>query len=805
MNPADFEAFISYFEENGVPYAELIKKILKEKLGITAFVAHIERSRYAHDFDAVRNSVIMNSKLFIFINTRDSLSRPEIIKEFQMAYPNGYIEPPQLIVFFHNRNGSLRSSQYFDEQIKFKLDSYNQQDFFNIYDLSSVARELFDEIKKVNFADALPRPKLQIKKENLDLTIPKRNEVFMGRQTESIQLKSLLESHNAVMVTGMGGIGKSTLVYHSLKSIEFLHFLYIPLTPKVTVNFLLDKFSKEFGKNFDTLDDLLRYLESREKVIIFVDNYEIISNYLVSDKQFIPSEIKNLHQFFSSVFNDKIKLIISSRNQINNLNVQIMELKGLSGEDGFNLFFKLLENNSFKIKNIPKSLVEDIVTEIEGHPLAIKLLANSYYGGGESELISLYKNINDLKSKLEVNLRDRSLRASFDYSFKKLSANNKELLLKMKTFKSPFSEAAFAYAFKDRTNNLHRLKTSHFIREDIIYGKTANESILIYDFHFLIRTFLDEKSPEGYKETEQKITEYYQKFINQTYSELKMGIFSASLKIADHIINKTPDDISAVIDRIEDPKSRTIFCDTYATMLLKIKHIKKSFEIRRYAIELDLKSNNILFLADDYRALSNCYSAIGNYDLGIEEGKNALRYYLQLYEAGDLSQRKNIVMMHLNLAYFHFKNDSITDLEKHLKASRTFGLDEDDDQEKLQLRSVEALLFMSKKDYLNAIKYFSEAMEIEKKTNQLDLVINDLCMIAVCYKRSNDIKMAENKYLKALEYCDQLDNPVLTLRCYNGLSKLSNDHEMRYRQSVKAAKEEIQKRGLMYSVSDLIL
>lgn len=770
-------------------------------MGIEAFVAHLEKSNYIGIFDKVRELVIKNSRYFIFINSKDSTSRSEIIKEFKMAYPNGYSKQPELIVFYHNKHRNKRKSLEFNKQIGFDVSAYNQQDFTDKYELSSVARELFDSLRgKSSDSTGSTESRTKGKKEPAHGNLfPKQNEFFVGRNREISKLRSLLGSHNSAIVTGLGGVGKGTLIYRFINSLKFEHIISIYMTSKTGIKHIIDIFNREFGTEYDSLDELHRYLNTQKSVLVFVDNYEIISNHIFSNRPSISQDVIHLHNFFASIPNNKIKLIISSRNRLNDLNIPTLELEGLSKEDGTDLFLSLIENNSWRIKSVPRNRVEEIVSELEGHPLAIKLLSNSYLGGGKSELESIYSELIRLKNKLTLNLKDRSLKASFDYSFNKLSKSNKELLLQMKTLISPFSEDLFSNVFSRKEKSLSILGISHFIKEYPLDMNT-NEKRIMYDFHSLIRSYLNEKSSKMFPEVAEHISEYYQRFLKKVIDRLEIGVYYVDLKIIKEIVSKTPDDISVSIERINDPKRKSEVYDIYAIILFKIRHINKSFEIRNICIKLDTDSENYPYLADDYRELSNNYQVIKNWNLALLYAENALNQYLNLDQSNN-----NIPVMHLNLAQIHLKLKNIEKAEEYMKLVKYSDLYKNDYKMQSGLFTLEGQLSIKRGDYLQAVDQFTKAKNLDLKINKPELVINDLTNIAFCHKKIGTTCLAERLYVEALVCSEEIDDPVLALRCYYGLTSISGENQQKYETDVKNTIKEIQRRGLVFTYMDLII
>lgn len=164
MSEKDFDVFISYFEENGRSFAELLKDIIMEEAKMNAFVAHIERPHYSADFESVRENVIKTSRFFVFINTIRSLRREQIIREFKLAYPEGFKNSPKLIIFYHKTLGNTRSSPEFLQKagLNYDIAKYNQQDFLDYEDLSTKARNFFDVIlRNIPFEDQTNAAKMQ--------------------------------------------------------------------------------------------------------------------------------------------------------------------------------------------------------------------------------------------------------------------------------------------------------------------------------------------------------------------------------------------------------------------------------------------------------------------------------------------------------------------------------------------------------------------------------------------------------------------------------------------------------------------
>lgn len=138
-----------------------------------------------------------------------------------------------------------------------------------------------------------------------------------------------------------------------------------------------------------------------------------------------------------------VSIILTSRNRNNLTGEKIYQIFGPSVIDGRNLFMKIANKYFKKTSDNILSRIEKLCKNIDGHPVAVELLAGSYRGKGISEIdCMLSYTSNDLTNVITVEPRFRSIRACFDYSFSRLDKTTRSLLLKFAFFGSPFSTMA---------------------------------------------------------------------------------------------------------------------------------------------------------------------------------------------------------------------------------------------------------------------------------------------------------------------------------------------------------------------------
>lgn len=127
-NSEDYDVFISYDEYTGDSYAERLYKILTRN-GYKVFVAHLERPKRSGNSEQYIDNVIENCTTFIFINTIEVFTRPQVIREFQQSFPNGNLSTRDLWIFRHDMENVPYATEDFKKETNIDLSVQNQSPF----------------------------------------------------------------------------------------------------------------------------------------------------------------------------------------------------------------------------------------------------------------------------------------------------------------------------------------------------------------------------------------------------------------------------------------------------------------------------------------------------------------------------------------------------------------------------------------------------------------------------------------------------------------------------------------------------
>ncbi len=323
---------------------------------------------------------------------------------------------------------------------------------------------------------------------------------FIGRQRELAELRGLLEDESRgrlVTIVGPGGIGKTRLSLEAAAaSAEGFAdgVFFVPLAPLTDAQHIVAAISDSIGFRYlaggDPRQGLLDYLRQKQLLLI-MDNYEhlLASADLVSDILLQTAQVK---------------VLITSRERLNLSGEAVYMLSGLdypadpgmSGEEVKQVgAVRLLLDRArlvrpgLEVDGPELDQVARICRLVQGMPLALVLAA------GWLELLTFEEVAGEIATSLDIlegqardmPERQRSVRATFDYSWQRLAPDDQQVFSRLAVFRGGFSRQAaqqVAYA------GLLSLRT--LIEKSLIMAGGPDR----YGMHELLRQFAEEKLEE---------------------------------------------------------------------------------------------------------------------------------------------------------------------------------------------------------------------------------------------------------------------------------------------------------------------
>lgn len=602
-------------------------------------------------------------------------------------------------------------------------------DFSLVQVLNNIDKDEIDFFNK-NIEE---KTKEKIEKLSFSVEIPKISR-FIGRKKELNEIKQILENEKSsiTVVTGIAGIGKTTLVakiasevnrpvfWNEVGDWTSLHHLIRDIGEFLSKSGS-DKLKKYIARNFDfkeILEILKNDLDNVNFILVFDDfhhaNEDIEKFFFYFIK--VVEKLKNVHVLITS--RDLPKFYDRRDVHIKN-NVYEFELIGFNKED---IAYILGKN---------KEKIDEIYNLTKGHPLALELLAN----------LDKYEAFTDFQTFLEEEI------------FRSLSIEEKEILGIASLYRYPaISDGILAVKVGDY-NTLLGLVNRNFIKRqgnnfyvhDLIkeFFSTHINPVKKKNFHLLAADYYNSQllnnkgaffqiferlyhliNAEDYEESANLILDYDDEFIENADIE-----FLDLLNKLD--INKVSKDLRQEIIEIKGDASAVLGEYEHA-----LEHYKKNLDIIK---EDSLKS------AEVFSKIADVSSKKGE----IEE---SISYHLKSLSIFKRKKRKNEMAKIYNDLGLDFtkKGEMTKALEYFTNALNCL------DKENIEMKHLINLnignLFALSNDFKNAVKYYNKPLkEVTVKKEYYKLQISSFKALAEIERKRNNLTKIENYMRKALE------------------------------------------------------
>ncbi|MCB0204165.1 MAG: AAA family ATPase [Anaerolineae bacterium] len=363
--------------------------------------------------------------------------------------------------------------------------------------------------------------------------LPPQPTPFIGRHEEIERLVEMLGQPNCrlLSIVGPGGIGKTRLALqvakaHSERFLNGCTFVNLAAvnSPDNLIGTLSDTLHLSSAGKADLWTRTLTYLQPQERLLI-LDNFEQL---LRPDDQTENPALSMLVDILHQAVD--VKLLITTREPLRLRWEQVFDLQGLSypnhGDisqfetyDAIQLFLSHLgrvqRRNAMPEPDWPG--MAHICRLTDGVPLAIELAAGlTQTQGCESIATAIEQNISVLSTSMwDAPPRHRSLWATFDYSWQRLTSREQTVFRQLSVFQGGFDLEAAKQVVHASETSLSRLVDKSLLR-------LAPDGR--YDVHELLRQFGAAKLSETATQqalTQEQHSRYYATLLEQQGVHLK--------------------------------------------------------------------------------------------------------------------------------------------------------------------------------------------------------------------------------------------------------------------------------------------
>ena len=371
--------------------------------------------------------------------------------------------------------------------------------------------------------------------------LPYTSTPLLGRESELSAMEKIFAEAQCrlLTLTGVGGIGKTRLaiefaVRQRGKFTDGVH--YIPLTSINSADLIVPAIAEALEFSFsgpaDLKEQLFNHLrrEVKQAALLVFDNFE----HLLTQSSTAVDLVAEILQRFAN-----IKILCTSRERLNLQGEWVYELFGLpvppseysdSLEDysAAVLFIQCARrmDAKFVLTEADRPALVRICRLVEGIPLAIELAA-AWVGLLSCTEIAqeIEANIDFLSTSMrDIPERHRSLKATFDHSWRLLSAAEREVLKRLSVFRGGFDRNA-----GEQVAGASLLLLSSLISKSLLRRTQAGR----YDLHEVIRQYALTHHTEDraqYVETCDRHCEYYLRLAYEYESKLKSASQQAAVR-----------------------------------------------------------------------------------------------------------------------------------------------------------------------------------------------------------------------------------------------------------------------------------
>jgi pentatricopeptide repeat protein len=364
-------------------------------------------------------------------------------------------------------------------------------------------------------------PDLRHLEESIDLTALPPAEHFLGRVSALTDLIDPLLSpsaHGFVMLHGLGGIGKTSLArvvaervswYYEdrVLAYSFETFATLDANNQRVVNEAFgDRFYTRLARlyqldpaKYNTVADLQQAIIQRrthQRSLLILDNIETLldalSHPIAQDCAAFLVRLKD---------GDGVILLTSRMFAPSDWRIEtdkIITLGGLPAESGADLFQAFLPSDRSPLAPHEDRLA--LSQRVQGHPLSIRLLSGRFADETALDLATFLSNINEelvaaeraTPGSLDDPERQKTLYACMNYSVRRLTDAQRNVLDTMSIFQAPFIEE-FADVVLDDTEQtpLHIL---HLVRLGLLncVSRTfADGELVLFELHPMVRWYIE--------------------------------------------------------------------------------------------------------------------------------------------------------------------------------------------------------------------------------------------------------------------------------------------------------------------------
>lgn len=373
--------------------------------------------------------------------------------------------------------------------------------------------------------------------------LPVEKTPYIGNRMALANLIGHLEKQRLVTLTGIGGIGKTRLAVQVGRRLlpSYAGGIWIvrlaALSSRTT---MLSNLASVLGVQLlpgdEAISSICNQLSGQKRLLI-LDNFE----HLLAENDVVSSLLEQVHN---------LTILVTSRQRLQLIEEAVYPVAGLShsgaitqfnemiecGDDASELFSDIAKRTRIDFDIGSNKLdIQRIVNLVNGHPLAIVLAASWVDGLSCRQIVGeLEKGLGILETESSsVPARQRSVRATFNYSWTLLDGDEQALFCALSIFRGGFDSQAAHEVAGTAFQKLTRL-----VRKSLLQHDSEHER---YEMHELMRQYAEEQlDASGLRN---KLTHAHCNYYLNLLNDISSSHFEADAALQQQRFNKEFDNV----------------------------------------------------------------------------------------------------------------------------------------------------------------------------------------------------------------------------------------------------------------------
>ncbi len=642
-------------------------------------------------------------------------------------------------------------------------------------------------------------------------SIPVPPDNFSGRKRELSKLIEYFDTQKIIIIAGITGIGKTSLILRFLQEIEKIHInkqlVWIDVSEGITLETFFSQINKwlmDRGHDFfdkvnknkkedsrSKIDALINGIEIND-IVLAIDNFHEIEN---DDTRYL---IKQAIKFFS-----KGRLLISTRKRvklspIERVDIFERRLNGLSYDDSLELIHNLMEKHGYDMPS--QQTLKNIYGKIQGHPFSIKLLV-SLYITGDISLDELVLESSQFGDELEnyildslfrtLSKKEKTFLTHFSAFNIPVSQKMIEDLIDISNFNSVKNKLVELYLFemnKDKKYFIHSILKNYCLsklkkKEKMdLYARFAEYFSKYDDLNFKLQafyywfdteekdkaiefliTFIKDMFKQGKNEELLTIIENILKSHEDKYPIL--SFFKANIYLRWGRLSEAIEVLDELTGKVKDKNLKANIYETYGRSYALISENSIALEYFEKSLELYKELDNKEGICSSLIGIGDTYRFMSQYDKTIEFFNQAKEYQNMV----SLELKGRILKGFGDISLNH--RDYNSAISYYEKAISIFS----EIQENFYIGKIKhnlSLLYFELGEPDKCISLLNELLEYRKSINDTVGLVYNYSFLGELYLLEDDNEKSEVHLREGLKYIQETDEKRGQIDLYLNLIRL---------------------------------